>query len=240
MLEVLCPSCRKSDLLRVDLVVNYECGFMGDVDDFNRDSQGMMEKCPKCGKPLKRVGIDYGRPGLGFRCQLCGAIFQYPLTILRCDNDHVTTLDKINVERYPVFTVSKDLQKARPILDLLEKIKAELEHGLKVGVEILKVVKGRSGRAHLVHASIRSDNKVVAIEVLDEKSDIADAMSVVSKAVDLGMHFIVILDKDKALELRKVLNPDYFTLIPLRERRLESIRDLLLESVYSFVLGKSV
>ncbi|MEM0482570.1 MAG: hypothetical protein QXM16_06780 [Nitrososphaerota archaeon] len=239
-LEVQCPSCRQSDLLRVDLVVHYECGFMGGVEDFIKDSQGLLEKCPKCSKPLKRVGIDYGRPGLGFRCESCGAIFQYPLTILRCDKDHLTTLDKISVERYPVFTVSKDLQKARPILDLLDKIRAELERSLNLEVEVLKVFKGKSRMAHVIHALIRSDDKVVAIEILDEKSDITDAMSVVSKAVDLGIHFIVILDEEKALELRKVLNPDYFTLIPTKERRVESIRDLLLESVYSFVFGKSI
>ncbi len=239
-LEISCPSCRQSDLLRVDLVVHYECGFMGGVEDFIRDTQGLLEKCPKCGRSLKRVGIDYGRPGLGFRCQLCGAIFQYPLTILRCDKDHLTTLDKIGVERYPVFTVSKDLQKARPILDLLQRIQAELEHSLNVEVEVLRVVKGRSRMAHIVHALIRSGDKVVAVEILDERSDISDAMGVVSKAVDLGIHFIVILDEEKALELRKVLNPDYFTLIPTRERTIENIRDLLLESVYSFVFEKSV
>ncbi len=239
-LEVLCPSCRQSDLLRIDLVVHYDCGFMGGVEDFIRDSQGLLEKCPKCGKPLKRVGIDYGRPGLGYKCRLCGAIFQYPLTLLRCDKDHPTTLDKIGVERYPVFTVSKDLQKARPILDLLEKIQAELERRLNVEVEVLRVIKGRSRMPHIIHALIRSGDKVVAIEILDERSDISDAMSVVSKAVDLGIHFIVILDEEKALELRKVLNPDYFTLIPMRERRLEDISDLLLESVYSFVFGKSI
>ncbi|GBC71785.1 hypothetical protein HRbin02_01573 [Candidatus Calditenuaceae archaeon HR02] len=239
-LEVLCPSCRQSDLLRIDLVVHYECGYMDGVEGFVRDSQGLLEKCPKCGKSLKRVGIDYGRPGLGFKCQLCGVIFQYPLTILRCDKDHLTTLDKISVERYPVFTLSKDLQKARTILGLLEKIRAELERGLNVEVEILKVIKGRSKMAHVVHALIRSDGKVAAIEILDEGSDISEAMGVVSKAVDLGMHFIVILDQKKASELRKVLNPDYFTLIPMRERGLESIRDLLLESVYTFVLGKKV
>ncbi|MEM4289885.1 MAG: hypothetical protein QXQ48_06395 [Nitrososphaerota archaeon] len=239
-LEVLCPNCRWNDLLRIDLVVHYECGFMAGVEDFIKDDQGVIEKCPKCGKTLKRVGIDYGRPGLGFRCQRCGTIFQYPLTTLRCDKDHVTTLDKLNLERYPVFTVSSDLQKVQPVIDLIQKIERELEHSLGVRAEALKIIKGKSGTVHLAHVLIYFNNKVAAIEVLSEGVNIMEAMSTVSKAVDLGIHFIVILDEKGAAEYRKVLNPAYFTLVPMRGGRFEDFKDVLLESVYSIVKEKNI
>ncbi len=237
-LEVLCPNCRQSDLLQLDLVVHYECGFMGGVEDFIKDSQGVIERCPKCNKPLKRVGIDYGRPGLGFRCQRCGAIFQYPLISLRCDKDHTTTLDKINLERYPIFGVSSELKKARPILELIQKIKAELEQSLNVKTEVLKIVKGKSGALYLAHILIHLDGKVAAIEVLSEGGDVTEAMKVVVKAADLGIHFIVLLDEEKMLEFGRVLNPAYFTLVPIKGRRFEDIKEILLELVHSFVFEK--
>lgn len=233
-LEVLCPSCRGTDLTRVDLVVHYECGFVGGIEDFST-SQGMLDKCPKCGKPLKRVGIDYGRPGLGFRCQRCGAIFQYPLTNLVCDKGHSTSLDKIQIERYPVFTVSSELWKTRQMVELLQTLQADLKASLGLSVDILDLVRGKSGMTHLIHMLVRSGSKLVAVEFLDLDSEMMDAMSVVSKAVDLGIHFIVVVSEERASDLRRILHPSYFSVIPAKRLSAEDIRDALLESVYSIV-----
>lgn len=240
ILEILCPSCRKSDLSRIDLIVHYECGYMGGVEEFAKDSYGTVDKCPRCGKSLKRVGIDYGRPGVGFRCQKCGAIFQYPIVSVKCDRGHETPLDKVNIERYPVFALSKESLRVGKFVDMLQRVAKELRANLNLDVNVLETVRGKSGVPHLVHMLVRSLGKLVAVMVLDEDTMITEAVDVVSKNIDLGIHFIVVMDESKAAELGKLLNPQYFTVVPVNFRNFAELEERLVESVYSLVLEKEV
>ncbi|MEM0445044.1 MAG: hypothetical protein QXY54_03645 [Nitrososphaerota archaeon] len=240
ILEILCPSCKTSDLTRIDLVVHYECGYMGSVEEFSTKSYGVVERCPKCGKTLKRVGIDYGRPGVGFRCQNCREIFQYPLVNVRCDGNHQTTLDKVNLERYPVLSLSRESWRVSRFVDMLQIIENELRKSLDLDVSILEMVRGRSGVPHLIHMLIRTSDKDVAVMVLDEQTEITEAMNVVSKNIDLGIHFIVLMDERKAAELSRLLNPQYFTVIPVNFQNVDEIRYKLVESVYSIVAARGV
>jgi hypothetical protein len=51
---------------------------------------------------LRRVGIDYGRPGLGFKCFSCHRVFQYPAIILSCEGGHDFKVDEVELKTYPV------------------------------------------------------------------------------------------------------------------------------------------
>lgn len=92
----------------------------------------------------------------------------------------------------------------------------------------------------MVHVLVQSDGKLVAIEVFEEGAEVMEALSVVSKAVDLGIHFVVILSEEKAAELRKILHPGYFTIVPIRSLDFDELRDALVESVYSVVAEKTI
>ncbi len=77
-----CPSCNSIALRRGVMIEHLSCGHLDLEDNFKRGEQLI---CPKCGKTLKTIGVDYRKPGILYRCMSCGEIFQTPTTAYTCD-----------------------------------------------------------------------------------------------------------------------------------------------------------
>ncbi|MCS6788654.1 MAG: hypothetical protein NZ733_05130, partial [Aigarchaeota archaeon] len=99
--DVRCPNCLGTDLAKVDLVIHYECHYSDDISRFRTEHGELV--CPACSRSLKTVGIDYGRPGIGYSCNACNNKFQFPVYKMTCRNEHVMRLDELALIRVPIF-----------------------------------------------------------------------------------------------------------------------------------------
>ncbi len=225
-LEVSCPSCSERDIRRIEIMVHYDCGYMGPAEDFFRDVDGKRSVCPKCGKELKRVGIDYGRPGAGFRCERCGSIFQFPIYGVVCESGHKTSLDKVEVERFPVFEVTRTTLVNISVIRMAQQTAKKLASHYGFEVETFVPRKGESNATHIVHMIIRMGGRdEYGVEIIDKAADPVQMMDLIAKALDLGIRFIILVDKGRAAKLAQILNTSMFLIIPYSSD--EEIADLI-------------
>ena len=195
-LNVYCPNCNSQDLLKVDIVIHYECHYSDDISAF-RKPEGLT--CPVCEKPLKVVGVDYGRPGISYKCDKCWSIFQFPLIEFTCSKGHVLRLDELALHRSPVvvYEPSKDLREsaAWKVLDLVEALNSR---GYKA--EPFAVLKGTVTRAeHIVDLLVHKSGKRFALLVLNTLNVSPDAVSrPLSLALDLQLPILVLMSREYA------------------------------------------
>jgi hypothetical protein len=106
-----CPTCRKQTLSKSELVIHYECGHLAPIPEIK--TPGTNEyTCSNCGKKMKRVGIDYGKPGLGFKCLSCGEVSLYPLLISICECGREFKTDRSRKLVIPIYRIGRTLQAA--------------------------------------------------------------------------------------------------------------------------------
>jgi len=201
-LNVYCPNCNSQDLLKVDVVIHYECHYADDISAFRRP-EGLT--CPVCEKTLKVVGVDYGRPGISYKCNNCTNVFQFPLIGFTCSKGHVLRLDELVLHRSPVvvYEPSKALREsaAWKILDLVEVLKSR---GYKA--EPFALLRGTVTRAEyivdvLVH---KSGKRVALMSVFNVLSVSPDAVSrPLTLAFDLQIPTMVLMSKEYAEDVAK-------------------------------------
>lgn len=78
-----CPSCKRNDFKITKLIEHFNCG------NFSEESEYENNKCPKCKKEIKALGVDYRVLRDRYVCNSCEEIFQelssYYLC-LKCEN----------------------------------------------------------------------------------------------------------------------------------------------------------
>jgi len=67
----VCPHCSSPSLQRTRTIQHYACGQAAPETQF---IHGDRYVCPKCGKELRHIGVDYGKPGEVVVCGHCGEI----------------------------------------------------------------------------------------------------------------------------------------------------------------------
>ena len=78
-----CPSCKNSKFEQTRLIEHFDCG------NFSEESTYTDDKCPKCKKQIKALGVDYRILSNRYVCKNCGEIFQDVYTeflCLKCNN----------------------------------------------------------------------------------------------------------------------------------------------------------
>ena len=78
-----CPKCEKSDLKMESVIHHFSCANVAPESSYN---VGGMLVCPKCGKMLRHIGVDYDRPAVIYTCKTCGNSFTTPITKATCTN----------------------------------------------------------------------------------------------------------------------------------------------------------
>jgi len=76
-----CPMCKSLNISKNRAIEHLECGHV-DLEKNFRTEKGLV--CPKCGKELKQIGVDYSRVGTLYECQDCKERFSEPTNMLRC------------------------------------------------------------------------------------------------------------------------------------------------------------
>ncbi len=141
---LLCPKCGSMNIEKRELMVHYDCGHIGSVDEFETIEPGVY-RCPKCKKVINRVGIDYGRPGFGFTCKKCGSVFQVPLIEVECQKGHRNKIQTLEVKKYPVYQISPEVKKFAAIYYAIEELRKRLS-SLGIESESFAQIEGLSGR----------------------------------------------------------------------------------------------
>jgi response regulator of citrate/malate metabolism len=78
-----CPSCKENDFKITKLIEHFKCG------NFSPEASYEDDKCPKCKKEIKAVGVDYRIMQNQYVCNSCGEIFNdisYRFLCLKCEN----------------------------------------------------------------------------------------------------------------------------------------------------------
>lgn len=77
----VCPLCGSGRIQEESTIHHFSCGYIG----FERDyTQGMKWICPKCGKDLRHIGVDYDKPVDNIWCSDCHANFSEPAVQCFC------------------------------------------------------------------------------------------------------------------------------------------------------------
>jgi predicted amidophosphoribosyltransferase len=82
MIHLRCPTCGSPQLKRGSMIEHLACGHIDQEENFRKGEQLF---CPKCGKVLRAIGVDYRRPGILYKCLNCGGISSNPKVQYECD-----------------------------------------------------------------------------------------------------------------------------------------------------------
>ena len=208
-----CPDCKKSSLARSEIMIHYECEYSGPVEEFvsQKDSEYV---CPKCSKHMKRVGIEYGKPGIGFKCQDCGRVFQYPAVNITCQNGHDSRIDEIDLKSFPVYRVNDEIRSFAEVADYFVNIQKVLV-SRKVGSDVLGRVKGMSGATHIFPLVIETEKAHMVVDfILDEAGFDAKILQKILRAADLGMHVVLLfVPQSLVARMAAIVNPNKIKLL---------------------------
>ncbi len=81
--EFYCPNCNSINFKQEKLVEHYSCANIGPIDSYQDN------KCPKCGKQIEVIGVDYGVMENFFTCKDCSNKFPELASnflCLKCNN----------------------------------------------------------------------------------------------------------------------------------------------------------
>jgi response regulator of citrate/malate metabolism/DNA-directed RNA polymerase subunit RPC12/RpoP len=67
-----CPSCNNADFVQGKLIEHFKCGNVSDENSYKDN------KCPKCKKEIKILGVDYKSMDNYYTCNHCGNKFPEP------------------------------------------------------------------------------------------------------------------------------------------------------------------
>jgi predicted RNA-binding Zn-ribbon protein involved in translation (DUF1610 family) len=121
-----CPTCGSPNLSKGVMIEHFGCGFL-DLEEAFRRGEELV--CPRCGKILRAIGIDYRKLGMLYKCDECQQRFPSPKRRYTCRNGHnfgqdEQVLDKIyayrpNPEKYTL--IEKETLDFKPLLERLTK-----------------------------------------------------------------------------------------------------------------------
>jgi hypothetical protein len=81
ILREACPTCSSLDVAVESVIHHFACAHVGLDSEFRH---GAELKCPKCGKMLRHIGLDYERPHETYVCRTCEQLFEDPQIATQC------------------------------------------------------------------------------------------------------------------------------------------------------------
>ncbi len=109
--QLHCTVCNSSNITKGAVIEHLVCGNIDFDSKYEKEQESNVLNCPKCGKKLKAIGVDYARPGTFCKCLNCKALFPQADGFYRCLNckkeSNLIELDELQLMRYVV-----DLEKS--------------------------------------------------------------------------------------------------------------------------------
>jgi predicted RNA-binding Zn-ribbon protein involved in translation (DUF1610 family) len=144
MIQMRCPTCGSPNLLRGVMIEHLTCGHLDLEENFKTGGQLI---CPKCGKTLKTIGVDYRRPGVLYKCLSCGGISPNPRKRYTCTSGHSFEEDDLIIREVKSYKLNPAKRW------LIEKETIELKSILEKFNNVWRfeapaTIRGQSGAEH--------------------------------------------------------------------------------------------
>ncbi|MEN2975171.1 MAG: hypothetical protein ABDH32_06310 [Candidatus Caldarchaeales archaeon] len=207
-----CPECSSRSIEKKDLLIHYDCGYIDSVEEFQVGTTGVY-RCPKCRKEVKRVGIDYGRPGVGFICRECKAVFQIPLVEIECEKNHKSRVQQLEVKRYPVYQISEKSKNLSQIYNMVEILSDKLE---KLGLDVVTFasLRGSSGVTYTIPIYINGDPSLIIEIAPEEFVDERYPLLMTIETIDIpNSMMVIIVPSSFKPELESIFNPEKIKIV---------------------------
>jgi predicted RNA-binding Zn-ribbon protein involved in translation (DUF1610 family) len=211
LIQIRCPTCGSPNLVRAVMIEHLTCGHQDLEEDFKK--QGMLI-CPRCGKALKAIGVDYRRLGLLYSCLICKGSSFNPTRRYTCAGGHSFDEEDLivrNVYSYRLNPSKRELV-MRETLDL----KPTLEKFSNVWrLEAPATIGGRSGVELDFDFALRSKVSdepvdVVAELVIEEgEVDSTQVLAFYAKTLDVGASESLLIAMPKLDAKAKLLAESY-------------------------------
>jgi len=140
-----CEACGSTNISYGEALEHLTCGYVDFIESF-------AEKdyiCPKCGKKLRAIGVDYRKIGRVYRCTECGFTSTSTETRIYCAKCGSRVDENPKILHGYSYVVSKE--KLRKFLES-RNIVMQVEHSLKrlaLTYKMNYTVKGESGISHV-------------------------------------------------------------------------------------------
>ena len=156
ILQLSCPACGSARVERAPMIEHMSCGH---VDREERFRSGSELRCPKCGKTLRGIGVDYRRLGTLTVCPACGGRFPAPTKRYMCSRLH--TFEEADaaihhVKAYRLNPAKKSFVEGE-MIDFQSILKEVAGRGWLF--QAPAVLKGRSGVEHQFSLAIWSEGR---------------------------------------------------------------------------------
>lgn len=100
-----CPECESTIIEKGEAIEHFKCGH---VDFRNKFEKGDRLICPKCGKELSKVGVDYRKAGTWYKCHQ-GHMFAVPLMHFSCTRcNRIYDLDEAKLEIRNIYQLKEE------------------------------------------------------------------------------------------------------------------------------------
>jgi hypothetical protein len=217
--QLVCPECKSQTIFKSDLLIHYDCQTTAPIEEFHsvlRDGY----YCKRCRKDLKRVGIDYGNPGIGFKCSSCEKVFQFPLVLSYCESGHLSKIDEMDLKSYPIYVLGENAKSLSTLLLKAKSLRNMLEQW-NIHSQVLCQLRGSSGSIHVVPLLLTAPSgEQVALDFIHGESQgtVEEAvLQLLLKNADLGkMKMLVVVNGATSIErITPMINPEKMKILPI-------------------------
>jgi len=208
-----CPMCKSLNISKGQAIEHLECGYV-DLEEKFRTERGLV--CPKCGKELKQIGVDYSRVGTLYKCEDCKEDFSEPVNTLRCMKCGALFPQEEAIEKNIYSYTLNEAMRNKILLQV--KPKRLIENILKgEGYEVQSSVSvvGQSGVKHeldiyAVKKSDSSERKVI-VGLSGAKGEVPpeEVLKLFAKATDIGANETILVAIPKASKETKFFADHY-------------------------------
>jgi len=208
-----CPICKSSNISKDRAIEHLECGYVGLEEDF-RTEKGLV--CPKCGKKLRQIGVDYSRVGTLYKCQDCKEKFSEPANMLRCMKCGTIFPQEEVVEKSIYSYTFNEAMRNKILLQIKPKRLIESllrSEGYKVQSSVPIV--GQSGVRHELDIyavkKMDSSERKVIVGLSGAKDEVPpeEILKLFAKATDIGANETIMVAIPKASKETKFFADHY-------------------------------
>lgn len=204
VVRVRCPLCNSSKLVKGKMIEHALCRYI-DFEDKFKSEEGLV--CPRCGKPLQKLGVDYEFFSLLYKCLSCKSSFSSPKIEYMCMNGHTFTEDSLTLYSLKAFKVNPE---KRLLIEQLASVEVLLKPLRDEGfvIKAPDVIQGMSGVKHEFSFTVRNNHgELIAIGSLhfEKAASVVEVLAFWAKAIDVNaQHKIMVALNGLDDEARKL------------------------------------
>ncbi|MEN3006758.1 MAG: hypothetical protein ABC505_03465 [Candidatus Methanosuratincola petrocarbonis] len=193
--QMRCRSCGSMDIARTNMIEHLKCGYIDSEDAF-RKSRDLV--CPKCGKTLTAIGVDFRRHGPLYRCSSCGKFDQNPEKRFQCSEGHFSSEEEMEIRLIPTYHVAEGAQQIieRELINIQGLVDELRSQGIHAEAPAKLI--GQSGVEHVFDlAAFRNGPGsapylTVSIFVSDRSLEAISVLTVMAKVIDIRPEFALL------------------------------------------------